>query len=217
MRALLAVLLSVILLTSISSADMLVTANPIGAGKWAVMGAVVQDSNLLNTSGQTLLTIGGYVGYGLMEQLDLYVQAGMGNAAGLPAGVEGSATSGGLNVKYAIMQEAPVSVAVGAGAKAVSMTTKIGGASTTNSGTQISIMAGVSKVMAPFVPYGGVAYRSTSGDVGDATQMDATVGSAIAWSEQGAVFVEYTLQSITPKGGSAYSSGQIGAGVGYTI
>jgi hypothetical protein len=78
--------------------------------------------------------------------------------------------------------------------------------------------AGVSKIMAPLVPYGGLTYRSTSSSgTTVATQLDLTVGSAIAWSMQGAVLVEYTMQSITPNGGTAYSSGQIGLGVAYKI
>jgi len=77
---------------------------------------------------------------------------------------------------------------------------------------------GVSKMMAPYVPYGALTYRTTAnGGTAVSTQLDLTVGCAIAWSTQGAVFVEDTLQSITPNGGSAYSSNQLGIGVGYKI
>ncbi|MBN2058021.1 MAG: hypothetical protein JW782_04440 [Candidatus Saganbacteria bacterium] len=217
MKKVLVILLSLSFIASVASAELLVTANPIGTGQWAVLGAGLQDSNYGNISGYTLTTLGGYVGYGLMDMLDLYVNAAYGTMGGLPSGVEGSGTLAGLNLKYAVLQEAPVSVAIGAGLKALSVRIKNPLTDTTNSGTQISLGVGVSKLMAPFIPYGGVAYRSTSGDVGDATQLDATVGSAIAWSSQGAVFVEYTLQSITPKGGSNFSSGQIGLGVGYQL
>lgn len=73
-------------------------------------------------------------------------------------------------------------------------------------------------MMAPYVPYGGITYRTTSsGGTTTATQFDLTVGTAIAWSVQGAVFIEDTLQSITPNGLSSYSSNQIGLGVGYKI
>ena len=82
----------------------------------------------------------------------------------------------------------------------------------------MSAAVGVSKMMAPFVPYGGLAYRSTSsGGAAVSTQFDLTVGSAIAWSAQSAIFVEDTMQSITPNGGSAYSSNQVALGLGYAL
>ena len=71
--------------------------------------------------------------------------------------------------------------------------------------------------MAPFVPYGGLTYVRPLNRRDFSTQLDLTVGTAIAWSMQGAVFLEYTMQSITPNGGSNYSSGQIAPGVCYTI
>jgi hypothetical protein len=73
--------------------------------------------------------------------------------------------------------------------------------------------------MAPFVPYGDLTYRKLTSAAADAgSALDITVGTAIAWSTKGAVFVEYTNQAITPTGGAAnYTSGQIAAGVGYTI
>jgi hypothetical protein len=71
--------------------------------------------------------------------------------------------------------------------------------------------------MAPFIPYGGLQYGSTGGSVGTSTQIDITLGTGIAWSTQGMVLLEYTNQSITPQGGSAYTSGQIGLGVLYLI
>ena len=218
MRTFLIAILSVALLASIASAEMLVTANPIGQGRWAVLGAGLQDQNASNMSGWTMTSIGGYVGYGILNQLDAYLQAGMGNMGGLPAGWSGSTTVYGLSLKYALLEEgdaSPVSVAIGGGAKALQMKSKATVDSTSNN-TIVSLGVGVSKAIAPLIPYGGIMYRSYSGD-SEGTQLDATLGSAIAWSEQGAVFVEYTLQSITPKGGSNYSSGQIGAGVGYVI
>jgi hypothetical protein len=217
------VLLLGLLFVSAASAELLVTANPLGQGKWAVLGAAFQDSNVMNNSSYTALSVGGYAGYGITDKLDAYLQLGQATLSGLPAGVSASTMGYGLSLKYGILDEAaaPVSVSVGAGYKL--LTSKMTGLAD-GSGNQLLVGIGVSKVMAPFVPYGGVAYRSTSagfaGGVGDSTQLDVTIGSAIAWSTQGAVFVEYTLQSMTPSTASGianHSSGQIALGVGYVI
>jgi hypothetical protein len=220
MRALFAILLSFILLTSIASAEMMLTASPLGQGSWGFLGSALQDTDWGNNSGLTLTTLGGYVGYGILDNLDGYIQIGLGTAGGtLPVGLSSaSGTAYGGVVKYTVLDEAPVSVAVAGGAKAIKTEMKAvaPGGTTTMNNTQILIGANVSKMMAPFVPYGGAVYRSTSGD-SEGTQIDITVGSVIAFMANAGVYVEYTLQSITPKGGSNYSSGQIGVGVGATI
>lgn len=238
MRTFLVSLLLIVSVATLASAELLVTANPIGQGKWAVEGAGMQDSSQQGSglTGLTITQFGGYVGYGLTDKLDLFLNAGTGSVGGFPATIAGISTAGiastmtaiGLNVKYQVLDEmanSPVSVAVGAGYKSINSSITAptspllgGGAVTTSNSTQILAGAGVSKIMAPLVPYGGLTYRSTSSSgTTVATQLDLTVGSAIAWSMQGAVLVEYTMQSITPNGGTAYSSGQIGLGVAYKI
>jgi hypothetical protein len=211
---------SIVSVASVASAELLTTANPIGQGKWAVLGAGLSDANVRNTSGWSMTTLAGYVGYGATDKLDVYLTGGSVTVNGLPATVTMSMTALGLNGKYLVMAEGasmPVSVSVGAGYKSLNVTASAGAGGNTT-GSQIMVGVGVSKVMAPFVPYGGLAYRSNaSGGTTASTQLDLTVGSAIAWSTQGAVFAEYTLQSITPNGGTAYSSGQIGIGVGYAL
>lgn len=211
---------AIVSVASVASAELLVTANPLGQGKWGVLGAYLSDANANNNSSYSIATLGGYVGYGVTDKLDVYLNAGSATVGGLPATISVSMTSIGLNAKYAVVAESkdmPVSVSVGAGYRSINTTASaLAGGNTT--GSQILAGVGVSKMMAPFVPYGGLTYRSTStGGSTTSTQLDLTVGSAIAWSAQGAVFVEYTMQSITPNGGSAYTSGQIGLGVGYAI
>lgn len=218
MRSLFIIFLSIALLTSIASAELMTTANPLGQGKWGGLGSGLQDSNISNTSGYTLTSLGGYVGYGLTDKLDLFVTFGSANVGGLPAGISSSMTAYGATLKYTVLKEGnnlPVSVAVGGGYKATNIKTT---GSADASGSQVGAAVGISKLIVPFIPYSGLTYRSTSTS-GSAvsTQIDLTLGSAIAWSTQGAVFVEYTLQSITPNGGTAYSSNQIGAGVGYSL
>ncbi len=194
------------------------TANPIEQGKWIVEGFGLKNQNVNNSSSLDLTFIGAYAGYGLTEKLGLFIGAASGNVGGLPAGVTASMVGYSLNLKYTILEEGaslPVSVAVGGGYRTT--TTKVTGAADAN-GDQMLVGVGVSKVMIPFIPYGALAYRkTTSGGADTSTQIDITAGSMIAWSAQGAVFVEYTMQSITPTGGSVYSSGQMALGVGYQI
>jgi hypothetical protein len=216
MKKLIVIALFLSLSATLASAEFLTTANPIGQGKFGVLGAYIQDQNYLNNSNYTLGSFGGYVGYGILENLDLLLQAGSANANGLP--VSSSITGYGATLKYTILNEGPampVSVAVGAGYKALAATT----AGATMNGNQAVAAVGVSKLMVPFIPYGGVAYRKSTLNAADSsTQMDLTVGSAIAWSAQGAVLLEYTVQSITTAVTNVnYSSGQLAAAVAYKI
>jgi hypothetical protein len=214
MKVLFSALLAFVLCASAASAELLVTANPIGQGKWAVLGSGMLDSNAGNNSSAGLSTVGGYVGYGATSKLDVFLNAGQANVTGI-TGYISTTNVIGLSGKYQIMDEAsaPVSVAIGAGYRSMNNVQ-----SSTN-GNQLFVGVGVSKMMAPFVPYGGVTYRSnTEGGSADGSQIDLTIGSAIAWSAQGAVFVEDTYQmfSSVPSTGS-YNSNQVALGVGYKI
>ena len=220
MRKFSVLFLLMVLVVSAASAELLTTANPVGKGSWCFMGAGTQSRNYANVSDYTLTTLGAYAGYGITDKLDAYLQLGSATIGGLPTGIEVTGTGMGATVKYSVLSEEnmPVSVAVGAGYKSTSTKTKSPLGETTTPGSQILVGVGVSKVIVPFIPYGAIAYRKDSQDSTEvSTQMDITVGSAIAWSMQGAVYVEYTSQSITPNGGNNYSSGQIAAGVGYKI
>jgi len=203
MKKILVVALFVVLAASLASAEVLTTANPVGQGKWAVLGSGLSD----NSNGSSMTTIGGYLGYGINDKLDTYFQVGQANASGT------AITGVGLNVKYAIVSESasmPVAVAAGAGYKSLSMT---GG-----NGTEMSIGASVSKFLGAFLPYSGLAYRKNTANGADySSQIDLTVGSAIPMKNVGAFFVEYTLQNISPAAGGSVSGSQIGAGFGATL
>jgi hypothetical protein len=236
MRSLLVAFLLVFIVSSFASASLLTLASTLGQGKWGVEAVGMQDSSQQGSgfTGLTITSFGGSVGYGVTDKLDLSLNAGTGSVSGFPAtiatistaGIASTITAYGLIAKYSILDEtanSPVSVAVEAGYKSIATSNTAptspflgGGAVTTSNNTQIMAGVNVSKLMVPFVPYGGLAYHSTSGDT-TSTQLDLTVGSAIAWSTQGAVFAEYTLQSITPNGGTNYTSGQIALAVGYII
>lgn len=222
MRAFTISLLAIALMASVASAELLTTANPIGQGKWAVEGFGMKNQDFLKNAmaGLDLTAFGAYAGYGITDKASLYLNAASGNVGGLPAGTTASVMAYGLNLMYTVIEEGaslPVSVAVGAGYRTTTM--KVTNQADTD-GAEMMVGVGVSKMIVPFVPYGAVAYRkATSKGADSSTQLDVTLGSAIAWSEQGAVFAEYTLQSITPAaaGSAVYSSGQMALGVGYKI
>lgn len=214
--------LLVVSLVSVSSAELLTTAFPLGQGKWGVLAPALQDSNVGNASGITLTSVGGYAGYGITDKLDLLISLGSSNMGGLGAGINCTLTGIGATLKYALLSEGknlPVSVAVGAGYKSFSTKTTTPLGSTDVGNAQTGVAVGISKLIVPFIPYGGIAYKSTaSGSATTSTQIDVTAGTAIAWSAKGAVYIEYTLQSINDKTGIGnYSSGQVGIGVGYAI
>jgi hypothetical protein len=261
MRVFVASLVLGIMLVSVASAELLSTALPLGQGKWAVEGAGLLDSNVNNNmtpigaATLTMNTIGGYVGYGITDKLDAYLQYGSSSVAGGPtingtvvaaiahipalAALPGSVASGqtmstiGLTAKYTFIQEGkglPVTVAGGLGYRTINFTqisgwvdsmtapTKVVEVDTTSTGSQIMAGVGVSKMMIPFVPYAGLAYRSlTQSGNAVSTQLDLTVGTLFAFSTKAFVFIEDTMQSITPNGGTAYSSNQIAAAVAYAI
>ena len=214
MKVLFSALLAFVLCVSAASAELLVTANPLGQGKWAVLGMGQLDSNVGNSSSAGLSTVGGYVGYGAMDKLDVFLNVGQANLTGV-SGFISTTNVIGLSGKYQIMDEAtnPCSVAIGAGYRSMSHVQ-----SSTN-GSQLFVGVGASKKMVPFVPYGGLTYRSnSSGGSSAGSQIDLTVGSAIAFSAQGAVFVEDTYQmfSSVPLSGT-YNSNQVALGVGYAL
>ncbi len=226
-------------MASVASAEQLTTANPIGQGRWVIEGFGIRDMNLINISDATLTTYGGYVGYGITDQLDAFLNLGASSSSGITAvdpilgtlDVDVTGSGYGLSVKYAILREGealPVSVAVAGQYKSASVKTTIKMPAVTGlpdivsdaTGSQIAVGVGCSKIIIPFVPYAGVAYRADSSEGNEvSTQIDLTVGTAIAWSEQGAVLVEYTSQAITDKsgGGNDHTSGQIALAVGYKI
>lgn len=217
-------LLLVLMVVSAVSAELLVTANPFGKGKWVFEGAYLSDANVANSSGMSAATVGAYCGYGINDKLDFIVAGGQANVAGLPVGVSALKTTGyGVNLKYALASEEkdlPVSVAVGGGYKLLSQVTTVTGlGDTTENGNQLLLAIGISKIMVPFIPYAGIDYRAISYNASNLeNHLDLTIGTAIAWSMQGAVLVEYSRQSITPTNGSGnYTSGQIAAGVAYKI
>lgn len=225
-----------LLIGTVASAEFLNTATMAGKGKWAVLGGYLQNSNLYGISAQTLGGASVGVMYGITEDFDILVTyaALTGSSISMPITPVLTATGATLNapgvaLKYNFLDEgisSPVTVSGMLNYKSLSGSIKYNlGADSTVTGSQTSVGVNVSKLYAPFIPYAGVAYRSTNSSDStlgsdNYTQIDLTIGTAIAWSKQGAVFVEYTNQAIsdaTAGFGGNHTSPQIGAGVGYSF
>jgi len=212
MRKIILSLLLVVSIAALSGAELLVTANPMGKGKLGALFSYYSNANYGNVAASAAAGPGGYIGYGLTENLDLIVTyAGMtvSNAPGI------TANGMGATLKYALFSEnngMPVSGAIGAGYK--TLTLSVGGAN--SAGSQALLAAGFSKMMIPFIPYFGFAFRSSTASAAKAAdQFDATLGTAFTLSSQLALFAEYTSQAIAPVGGNGYTSGQVAGAIAY--
>ena len=90
-------------------------------------------------------------------------------------------------------------------------------------GSQMGVAVGVSKVLVPFIPYLSLTYRQQVVESQEQhTTFEITLGTAIAWSKDGAVFIEYSSTNVTPNKdwdplASDYTMGQFAAGVGFHL
>ena len=113
MKNILIAVMFVFAATSLTSAELLTTANPIRKGKWAFSLSAVQNSNASNNSNYSIVSSGVGIGYGIDDKLDVYLIGGVSNVNGLPSQLTSSITSYGVIAKYVILGESdgfPISV-----------------------------------------------------------------------------------------------------------
>lgn len=210
-------------IASMAAAEVLVTANPMGKGQMGWLAGGRYDTNVMGSlaSNVTMISAGGYFGYGVMDNMDVYAKIGYGTAGNLPAVV--STSNGmvlGLAGKYTFMKESkdfPVTLAVAAGyqASTVNMNLNFGFPAQQSVMGDIGIGVIASKVMVPYVPYGAVNYHSLTTNPGATTgsEIEIAAGTQFLLSKSTAVVGELCLQSIT-SGGATNSNTQIS--VAYT-
>jgi len=210
MKRLLAVFFLCLLMCSTGRAELMKTAGPLGQGNWRLMANAISDQNFMNVSGAADLLACGVLAYGVTDQLDLYGTIGSGNATGLPAQTSLTALSG--NFKYNIMKccDSPVALAIDGGYKGSSSLM----GTTLSAFSQWKLGVIVSKMIHPFIPYGGLIYRSTMKNSNAYTsQYDVTVGVALYQTMALMLMVEDTYQTISPTIGNGYGSNQIAVGI----
>ena len=174
------------------------TANGVGAGKWDLMGAygTAHMGAIANEPAQSpqdldVTSLGIKGTYGMMDGLDLVVGLSSDNYMNLKSSeLDATQTSGdtiGIGVKYSIPKSVnmtPVDAAVLVGYEQSALGIKTGGTpSRSTSTTLTSYTLGVilSKQMGMCVPYGGMAVKSLSQDLGKSlgTTVDALTGTGL--------------------------------------
>jgi len=219
MKKIVLLLVLVLGIASLAFAETLIYANTLPQGKWGIEGIYLTDSNVSNISTISLNTYGVKVAYGFTDQLELDLAYAMGNYAGM-TGTEVSMSPLTAALRYNLLSEAndlPATVTVAAGYKQIPFKIKVGAAETTQNWGKSGIALIASKMMIPFIPYIGLSYNTLSTPSVNVPSTELTIGTAIAWSKEGQVLVEYTSQSLTPDGGTNYTSPQIGVGVLYSF
>lgn len=204
------------LVCSAASAEIMTTACPLGQGKWGAMSGAMVDYNYSAMGGKDVMLMDA-VGYGISDNLDVYLSGGIGYSEKTAAMSIMSMTAQALNLKYTLIGEsltAPVSLAVTAGIK--SMPSSMAAMDQ----TQLGLGLVVSKMVNAFTPYAGVAYRTANQNFGNYSQIDLTVGTAFGPMER-MLMVEYTVQMMTltdntslsmMNGGTSFTSDQITVG-----
>lgn len=219
MKKILVTLVAVLLVASASFADVnFMTANSVGQGKWAVLGMYATNHqgdaiNLSDASPQDFdsNSIGVRGEYGVMKDLDLlaaYSMDTLPNIKNVDAKQQSGSTMG-LGVKYTLsMLSLPVDVAVAGGYQTSSVGVKLDAGGTASvTMTTLALGCIVSKQMGMFMPYGGVAVKSLSQNLGKKLTFGADLGSiggtglmfnlgvAIGIAENQAILVEYNTEN----------------------
>jgi len=205
-----------LLLASLASAELMMSACPLGKGKWGLMPGAMVDFNYAAMGGNSYMMMDSF-GYGLNDRVDLYGTLGVGYSARTGVMNPMTMTSYALDLKYSIWSEnltTPYSLAANFGLKSMPMSM------TSMNQMQGSLGLVVSKMMGNFNPYAGLTYRSTRQGYGDFSQVDWTIGTGIGPMDK-MLTIEYTLQLYSVASGTSlatlvngnnYSSSQITIG-----
>ena len=218
MKKIILTLVLIMITSSLASANVLMTANSLGAGKigWLIDGKY--DSNTQSTGNVTFTGVGGFLGYGLTEKLDIFGELGYGTYGNLPSGLSAREIMLGLAAKYQLVTESgdmPVSVAALLAFQPSTATLTLGSASGQAVQDDISLGAIVSKVTGPWAPYGALVYHSFTTNPGatTGTNLEIALGSQMHLSKASALVGEVSLNSIST-GGTSFSDTQVS--LGYT-
>jgi hypothetical protein len=199
-------LLVCLLLVSVASAEVLMTANPIGKGKVSVSLGAKLDQNYFDMGNISMLCVDA-LQYGINDKLDLYASTGIGfsqKATDKPRTMDALTMSfGNVGLKYTLVNEDPngrrVSIAVNGAIKAGS------NSKPTMNNWQYVVGVLASKRVNNFNPYLGVNYRLTKQTYGDYSQVDYTLGTGIGPADR-MVIIEDTVQSVDFAGANFLSN-----------
>jgi hypothetical protein len=210
MKKLIVSIIAVLALCSMASASVLITANPLGAGKMGWLAAGEYDMN--SQANMNMYGVGGFLGYGINGNLDLYAKLGYGINPSVALGLSSmNDLSMGLALKYTFINESQtaggssVSLAGVLGYQADTVTAGITGAGNTVSAQgDIGVGLIVSKIMVPWVPYGAAVYHSLNVNPGSVTgtRTEVAVGTQMLLSKNSAIVGEFSYNSFGGNVGS---------------
>lgn len=196
MKKVLLALMAVLLTASLASAEVLVTANTLGAGKWGYLGALRYGMN--STANSNSYALGGFGAYGVMDNLDVYGKVGYGIGANPPAGLTTNGITLGLAAKYLLVNESksmPVSIAALAGYQTTTTNYNFTGFSAQTAVGDIGVGAVASKLMIPWVPYFAAVYHSLNNAGATGSNVELAVGTQMLLSRTSAVVGEFSYNS----------------------
>ncbi len=191
-----------LLLSSLASAELMMSACPLGQGKFSLMPGAMVDFNYASMGGNAYMMMD-MLGYGVNDRLDVYGSVGAGYSAPVTGMMNAmTMTSYAAGLKYLVLAESltqPFSLGVNLGLKSMPMSM------TSMNQMQGSLGLVVSKMTGNFNPYAGVTYRSTRQGYGDFSQIDWTVGTGIGPMDK-MLTIEYTLQLVSIASGTSFSA-----------
>ncbi|MFH1683693.1 MAG: hypothetical protein ABIA67_02290 [Candidatus Margulisiibacteriota bacterium] len=208
MKKCLVFLVCLVLLSPVVTAQVLTGAIPNDPGVWSIALIGAQQSNVSNDSRLSQTIYGIAAAYGLCDrtELDLVYESGV--FSGVP-GMEMSLYVYSLSIKYNLLMEAPVSVALGANYTLLSQKDNYAGSP---NGNNYGYKILVSKVISSLLPYACLAQSYTSLG-GDSNAVEATAG--VMWLATGKISLmaenTWQLQS------DGYTSALFSLGAAYTF
>ncbi|MBU0672729.1 MAG: hypothetical protein KJ732_06870 [Candidatus Margulisbacteria bacterium] len=197
-----------LLLGSVAFAQVLASAIPNDPGIWTIALFGGRQSNVGNNSSlaQTLYGIAGAYGLGNRTELDLIY--GYGSFSGVQ-GMAMQLSCYTLSLKYNLLMEVPLSLALGASTTLLSQKDNFAGSP---NGNNYGFKILVSKVISSFIPY-ACLNRSYTSLGGDSIATEVTLGgiwlAAPKWA--------WLAENIWQLQDSGYTSGQFSLCVAYTL
>ncbi|MFH1347786.1 MAG: hypothetical protein ABIH22_03755 [Candidatus Margulisiibacteriota bacterium] len=184
-----ALITALTIFASLAQAEVLAPATTNAPGKWSasLLGARQTNSNNNSSLSQTIYGLDLSYGLANRTQLDLTYESG--NFSGI-SGMELSLRSLTASLKYNLLLETPVSLAIGASYTSISQQDNFAGSP---SGSNYGCKIVVSKMFLPFIPY-ACLNRSFTSLAGESSATEATLGSVWLIANGFSASVENTWQ-----------------------
>ncbi len=205
MKKIISVLVFTLFVIASANAEVMVTANPLGQGALGWLGAA--QSNATTTANSNSYNLGGFIGYGINDKLDVFGKLAYGTGSNTPSGISANGIEIGVAAKYllATAKDMPADLAVGLSYK--SKTTTLSGlvsSQTVVGDLAVAVIA--SKVIIPWVPYCALAYHSLSSSGTTGSNLELALGGQMLLSASSAVMGEIAFNNENWSGATSTST-----------